>query len=106
MHIYIYIYNLYIYEFLSTTAFHKYHLANTVDLHKNLNENILSIIQTDVNFFSYIRISYTYVACHTTDVPPTTGLAGSCTANFVAVDGPAGPSMAAMDGLARLSTVP
>ena len=48
----------------------------------------------------------TYVACHATNGPPTTGPAEPSTANFVAIDDPAGPSMAAMDGPARPSTGP
>ena len=35
--------------------------------------------------------------CHATDGRPTTGPAGPSMANFVAIDGPAGLSMAAMD---------
>jgi len=35
---------------------------------------------------------------HATNGPPTTGPAGPSTTDFVAIDGPAGPSMAAMDG--------
>ena len=34
------------------------------------------------------------MACHATDGPPTTGPAGPSTANFVAIDGPAGPVVA------------
>ena len=44
--------------------------------------------------------------CDATDGPPTNGLAGPSTANFVAINGPAGPSMAVMDGPAGLTTVP
>ena len=44
--------------------------------------------------------------CHATNGPPTNGLAGPSTANFVAINGPAGPSMASVDGPARLTTVP
>ena len=43
---------------------------------------------------------------HATDGPPTTGPAGPSTEDFVAVDDPAGLSMAAMNGLAGLSTAP
>ena len=46
------------------------------------------------------------VACHATDGPPTNGPAGPSTANFVAINDPAGPSMAAMDGPAGLTTAP
>ena len=45
-------------------------------------------------------------ACHATDGPPTNGPAGLSTANFAAINGPAGPSMAAMDGPAGLTTAP
>ena len=44
--------------------------------------------------------------CHATDGPPTNGPAGLSTANFAAINGPAGPSMAAMDGPAGLTTAP
>ena len=44
--------------------------------------------------------------CHATNGPPTNGPAGLSTANFVAINGPAGPSMAAMDGPAGLTTAP
>ena len=46
------------------------------------------------------------MTCYATDGPPTTGLAGPSTANFVAIDGLAGLSMAAMDDPAGLSTAP
>ena len=36
--------------------------------------------------------------CHAIDDPPTTGRAEPSTVNFVAIDCPVGPSMAAMDG--------
>ena len=46
-------------------------------------------------------------ACHATDCgPPTTGPAGPSMANVFAMDGPTGQFMAAMDGLAGLSTAP
>ena len=45
-------------------------------------------------------------ACHATDGPPTNGPAGPSTANFVAINDPAGPSMAAMDGPAGITTAP
>ena len=44
--------------------------------------------------------------CHATDGPPTNGPAGLSTANFAAINGPAGPSMAAMDGPAGLTMAP
>ena len=44
--------------------------------------------------------------CHATDGPPTTGPARPSTANFVAIDGSDGLSMAAMDGPAGLSIAP
>ena len=40
--------------------------------------------------------------CHTTDGPPTSGLAGPFTANFVVIDCLARPCVAAMDGPAGL----
>ena len=46
------------------------------------------------------------MACHATDGPPTNGPAGLSTANFAAINGPAGPSMAAMDGPAGLTMAP
>ena len=46
------------------------------------------------------------VACHATDGPPTNGPTRPSTANFVAIVGLAGLSMAAMDAPAGLSTVP
>ena len=46
------------------------------------------------------------MTCHATDGPPTAGPAGPSMENFVAIDDPAGPSMAAMDGPAGLSTAP
>ena len=46
------------------------------------------------------------MVCHATDGPSTTGPTRPSTANFVAIDGPAGLSMAAMDGPAGPSTAP
>ena len=46
------------------------------------------------------------MVCHATDGPPTTCPTEPCTANFVAINGPAGLFMAAMDGLAGQSTAP
>ena len=44
--------------------------------------------------------------CHATNGPPTTGPAGQSMATKIAMDGPAGPLMAAMHGPAGPSTAP
>ena len=58
------------------------------------------------NHWGSILLNLSLVVLFEGDGPPTTGPAKPSTANFVAIDGPAGLSMAAMDGMVGLSTVP
>ena len=57
-------------------------------------------------FFPFLFVVVEKRVCHATDGPPKMGPPGPSVANYVAMDGPPGPSTAAIDGPPGPSVAP